>query len=164
MQHPGQKIIHRYFSVSLFLKAFDGLIETIGSLILYFTSIKTIDYLIFKLTSPELSEDPGDRISLWLVHLANNISLGAKNFVVIYFFLHGLVKILLAVFLLKKKAWAYPVAIIFIAIFVVYQLYRLSHHFASWLFVLTLFDIVVITLISLEYKYNLDKFKKPSLS
>jgi uncharacterized membrane protein len=151
MDNNTDRKIDILFKVSLFLKGVDGLIETFGALFFYFINLKTINNLIFKLTSRELSEDPGDRISLWLINLGQSLSLGVKNFAAIYLLLHGLVKVFLVVFLLKKKLWAYPVATVFISIFVIYQLYRLSHHYVLWLLCLTILDLIIIVLINYEY-------------
>ena len=54
--------------------------------------------------------------------------------------------------LLKHKLWAYPLSIIVFAAFIVYQLYRFTFTRGLGLIALSLFDLVVIWLIYLEYR------------
>jgi uncharacterized membrane protein len=54
--------------------------------------------------------------------------------------------------LLKQKLWAYPSAVIVFGAFIVYQLYRFTLTHSIGLIALSLFDLVVIWLIHLEYR------------
>ena len=56
--------------------------------------------------------------------------------------------------LLAKKAWAYPLAIIFLGLFILYQLYRMSYQFSIGLLVLTVFDAAFVLLILREYRLS----------
>ncbi|HVH78741.1 MAG TPA: DUF2127 domain-containing protein, partial [Stellaceae bacterium] len=69
-----------------------------------------------------------------------------------YLLSHGAVKLALVVALLCGMLWAYPVSIVVFTAFIVYQLclFTLSH--AIGLIVLTVFDLLVIWLIWLEYR------------
>jgi uncharacterized membrane protein len=65
---------------------------------------------------------------------------------------HGIVKLLLVVELLRNKLWSYPASLIVLGLFIVYQLYRYSYTHGAGLIVLTIFDILVMTLIWHEYR------------
>lgn len=69
-----------------------------------------------------------------------------------YFFSHGAVKIFLVWGLWKSKLWAYPVSIIFLGAFGLYQLYEILQQFSFVVTAFLLFNIVVIILIIHEYR------------
>jgi uncharacterized membrane protein len=54
--------------------------------------------------------------------------------------------------LLKNKLSAYPASLIALGLFVLYQLYRFSYTHAAGLIVLTVFDLLVMSLIWHEYR------------
>jgi uncharacterized membrane protein len=69
----------------------------------------------------------------WPPHLlrtAHRLTGSAVLFGAVYLLAHGLVKVILVAALLKDQLWAYPWMIAFVAIFIVYQSYRLS--FQPW--------------------------------
>lgn len=70
-----------------------------------------------------------------------------------YFFSHGIVKLFLVWGLWKEKLWAYPVAIAFLTLFSVYQIYELLLHYSGILFAFLIFNTVVIFLVIKEYRY-----------
>ena len=63
-----------------------------------------------------------------------------------------MVKILLVSSLLQRRLWAYPTAIVIFGAFLGYQLYRYSHTHSAWLLALTVFDLLLVILASLEYQ------------
>ena len=69
-----------------------------------------------------------------------------------YLLAHGVVKIGRVASLLRDRHWAYPAAITVFAAFIVYQLYRFTLTHGLGLIALSLFDLVVIGLIWLEYR------------
>jgi uncharacterized membrane protein len=60
--------------------------------------------------------------------------------------------VLLVIGLLRNKLWAYPVSLVALGLFIVYQLYRFSYTHGIGLIILTIFDIIVIALIYHEYR------------
>jgi uncharacterized membrane protein len=70
----------------------------------------------------------------------------------LYLLSHGIIKIILVVALLQQRLWAYPWLIVFLSIFIVYQIYRLVLHLSLGLLALTLFDIFIVALTVLEYR------------
>jgi len=148
----SQQHVHRLFAVSIFIKGVDGVLETIGGILLMFISPKALNSLVIVFTAHELSEDPDDWFATTLRHTVNNLSWDTKLFVSAYLVAHGLIKVFLVAGLLRKKLWAYPAALWFLGIFILYQLYRFSHTHALGLLALTVFDIFVASLVWLEYR------------
>jgi uncharacterized membrane protein len=73
----------------------------------------------------------------------------------VYLLAHGLVKVILVGALLKNQLWAYPWTIVFLGVFIVYQLYRLSLKPSVGLTALTIFDAVIAWLTYREYRKQL---------
>jgi uncharacterized membrane protein len=143
---------YRLFAVSVLIKGVDGVLETIGGILLMFVSPKALNSLVLFLTAHELSDHPNDWVATSLRHIVLNFSADTQLFVSGYLVAHGLVKVFLVAGLLRQKPWAYPAALWFLGIFILYQLYRFSHTHSLGLLVLSAFDLFVASLVWLEYR------------
>ena len=144
--------VQRLFSVSVLIKGVDGVLETIGGILVMFVDPKALSSLVISFTAHELSEDPDDWFATTLRHLVHNLSSDTQLFVSVYLIAHGLIKVFLVAGLLRKKLWAYPVALWFLGIFIVYQLYQFGHTHSLGLLALSAFDLFVASLVWLEYR------------
>lgn len=147
-----KKLLHQLFEATILVKGINGIWETFSGLLFLFLSKDAIKKLVLLAVQREIVEDKADFISNYLVKTANNISISTKNFVAIYLIFYGVMNLFLTIFLLKKKLWAYPVAIGFHLVFLVYQIHRYFSQYSSLLFALIILDIFTIILIWLEYK------------
>jgi uncharacterized membrane protein len=145
-------ILHHFFNISIIAKGVDGVLETIGGLLLFFISPNQIHSFIQRLTQHELSADHSDIIAKYLLNSTSHLTKGTTTFAAIYLLWHGAVKIGLVAALLMKRRWAYPAAIAAFSIFLVYQLYRYTHTHSQGLIVLSILDVIVILLTWFEYK------------
>jgi uncharacterized membrane protein len=148
----SQQQVHRLFAAGVLIKGVDGVLETIGGILFMFVDPKALSSLVIAFTAHELSEDPDDWFATTLRHVVQNLSSNTKLFVSAYLLAHGLIKVLLVAGLLRKRLWAYPAALWFLGIFIVYQLYRFSHTHALALLALSAFDLLVASLVWLEYR------------
>jgi uncharacterized membrane protein len=137
--------------MGVIIKGLDGALETIGGILFLLISRQTLNRLVINLTRPELLEDPDDSVANALRHTFNHLSTDGKIFGSIYLLVHGVVKILLVVCLLRGKLWSFPTAIAMILLFIIYQTYRLSTHYSWTLLFLTILDVAIIFLIRHEY-------------
>ena len=144
--------LDRVFWVSLILKALDGLLESIGGILLLFISPQQIGSIAHFLTQHELAQDHKDFVATHLVHYANAFTSAATLFAAIYLLAHGVVKVVLVVAVLKGKTAAYPWMIAFLVAFIIFQLYQIAQHFSLGLVFLTLFDAFIVWLTLREYK------------
>ena len=138
--------LDRLFEIGIILKGLDGLLETLGGLLLLAVSPATINRLTSRLTQHELSEDPHDFIANHLLHYAHGLTGSAVTFAAVYLLLHGVTKILLVIALLRNQMWAYPWMIAFLLIFIGYQLYRIALSPGIGLSALTAFDAFIVWL------------------
>jgi len=146
------RIVHLLFDISVIAKGIDGVLETVGGVLLLLTSPTQLHHIARILTQHELSEDPHDIVANYLLHSSQGLSAGAKMFGAMYLLWHGVVKVGLVTALLLSRRWAYPVAILAFLLFLAYQLYRYSHTDAPELLALSVMDVVVIVLTWFEYK------------
>jgi uncharacterized membrane protein len=147
--------LDRAFHVGLVLKALDGVLETIGGFILLFVSPASINHFVRWATAHELAQDPHDFVARHLLHSASMLTTSSTLYGAVYLLLHGVTKLVLIVFVLKDKLWAYPWLIALLGVFIAYQSYRLTQKASFGLAALTAFDVVVTWLTWREYQVKL---------
>lgn len=141
------------FRVSLYLKGLDGLLETLGGILLLLIKPEQINHLARWLTQGELSQDPHDFIANHILKTAHSLTGASLAFGAAYLLAHGAVKIVLVFEVLRDHLWAYLALIAVTSLFVVYQVYRLAAaKFSVSLLLLTLFDLLIIYLTQKEYR------------
>ena len=144
--------VHQIFEISVVLKAAHAAIECLGGLLLAFVSNESIHRLVGQLTQHEIVRDPHDLVAGALISLVQSLSLSTQNFDAFYLLSHGVVKMLLAIGLLRGKLWAYPASLVALGLFMVYQIYRYTYTHSAGLIVLTVFDVLVVILVWHEYR------------
>lgn len=136
----------------MWVKAFDGFIETIGGLLLLFTSSATIDALVRFLTKREFGEDPYDAVANFILSAGHKLG-EARLFGSLYLISHGALKIIIVYYLLKKDTRVYPWAITFLILFTIYQLYVTLHDHSLPYLVLAFLDAVIVFIVWREYTH-----------
>jgi uncharacterized membrane protein len=144
--------ISRIFRVSVTLKGIDGLLEVIGGILLLLVPARSINGLARILTQHELSQDPTDFIATHLRDGAATLTGSVTLFAALYLLVHGIVKVVLVIAVLRGNTGAYPWMIGFLIAFVIYQVYELVLHVTIGLTLLTLFDLLIIGLTVHEYR------------
>ena len=147
-----QQLRERLFRISVLLKGLNGALEILGGVALFAVSPAFILRTVALLTQDEIAEDPRDLVANSLRRAASHLSPASEHFAAIYLLIHGVIKIGLVGALLKRELWAYPAAVIVFGAFIIYELYRFALTHGLGLIALSLFDLVVIWLIYLEYR------------
>jgi uncharacterized membrane protein len=148
----SKDLLDRTFEIGILLKGLDGLLELIGGALLLAMSPATINRIVGTLTQHELSEDSHDVIASHLLRLSHGLTGQAVGLAAAYLLLHGIVKVVLVLALLRNKLWAYPWMIAFLVAFIGYQLYRIALHLTLGLSALTIFDGIIVWLTWREYR------------
>jgi uncharacterized membrane protein len=86
------------------------------------------------------------------LHSTSQLSRSTTLYGAIYLLSHGVAKVVLVVFVLRNKLWAYPWMIALLVLFIVYQTYRLTERPTVGLGLLTVFDGLVAWLTWREYR------------
>jgi uncharacterized membrane protein len=150
-EHP-RDLTDKAFRVGLFFKGFDGLLETVGGILLLLISPAQINRWAARLTEGELSQDPHDFIASHILKSAHHLTGASLVFGSLYLLSHGILKLVLVVEVLRDHLWAYKALIVVTALFVVYQLYRMIDKFSIGLLLLTILDLIIIYLTQKEYR------------
>jgi uncharacterized membrane protein len=150
-EHP-KDLTDRAFRLGLMFKFLDGLVETIGGILLLLANPAQINHLAERLTRGELSQDPHDFIASHILKTAHHLTGSALIFGALYLLSHGVVKLILVVEVWRDHLWAYAALIAVTALFVIYQLYRIANKPTLGLSLLTIFDLIIIYLTLTEYR------------
>lgn len=149
--HP-KTATDKAFRISLYLKGLDGLLEVIGGILLLLIKPAQINHFAHWITQGELSQDPNDFVAHHILKTAHQLTGASLVFGSIYLLSHGGVKIFLVYQVLRDRLWAYKALIVVLALFVIYQVYRMAVKFSVSMLLLTLFDLLVIYLTQKEYR------------
>jgi uncharacterized membrane protein len=152
--HIPEKTIYRIFKIGIIGKGIFALLDIIAALSLYFFGTGYLTRIVAKIAQGELLEDPGDGFGQFFLYVTSNFSSNVTTFVTLYLLVHGIINAVYVVGLLRERRWAYGFAMVSMSAFLLYQVYRLSHAFSPWLFMLTLFDVGIMLLIWHEYRYR----------
>ena len=144
--------LHQFFELAILVKGIDGVLELVGGVLAAFVPLSTLNRLIYAATAHELSLEPDDRVANALRSFADMLSISTKHYAAVYLLSHGLLKLLLVYGLWRERTWAFPSALVFLTLFVAYQVYRYFHTGSPWLLFFAAIDIAVAWLIWREYE------------
>ena len=111
-----------------------------------------------KLMSHELIEEPGDLLVNFTRNFLTHHPLQITYFLASYFIFWGLVDMVLSYNLIKHRLWAFPVSMVLVSLFIIYELVRVTHTHSLLLLWIIFVDMVILLLIGREYA----KLKKQS--
>ncbi len=158
---PREKVLHLLYTVGIWFKGIDGILEMVGGVLLLVIAKTALNRFVAALTQHELVEDPTDWVALHLRHAVRHISANTKLFASAYLLGHGTIKVWLVWGgLLRRKLWAFPTALAFLGAFICYQVYRILHRFSLGLVALTVIDFVVLLLIWNEYRVTKNEIRR----
>lgn len=139
------------FDVAIIAKGLNGVLELIGGVLLLLVTPTVVQHLVLQLTQGELAEDPRDWVANHLRAFADRLGASSLTYGAIYLLVHGIVKVVLVVELLRERMWAYPMMIVVLLGFIGYQLYRMTISPTAGLIALTLFDVVIVAMTGVEW-------------
>jgi uncharacterized membrane protein len=148
--HPST-LLDKIFEGGIILKGISGIAEFIGGLMLFFVPPSAIHSFLVFITQKEIVEDPHDVIANSVLHLGDHISTGSTAFIIIYLWVHALIKLIAVIGILRNQLWAYPFSLITLGILMLYQVYSIYVHVSIGMILLTVFDVFILWLIWREY-------------
>ena len=140
------------FRIAMVVKGLDGLIELVGGITLLLVSQAEVQKVIAAVVTRDLLGPPDGSLTRHFVAGTAEFASGSRTFAVLYLLLHGVLKLGLVIALLRHWLPAYPVAVVVLGLFVVYELYRATQTGSVLLPVLALVDVAVIVLVVREYR------------
>lgn len=137
------------FHISLALKALDGLIEVLSGLLLLVIRPAQIESWADK----QLLHHPHSALAAHVADWGHSIGKGSLLFASIYLLSHGIVKLFVVINVWRNRSWAYPLLLVVIGAFIVYQLfYLIFKKFTGGMVALTIFDFLIVYLTWIEYQ------------
>lgn len=149
---PRRGALRIAFLAAVAVKGLDGLIETLAGLAVAILGTQGIYDLVIQLTAPELDLHPASKTVHLLRHGASNLAHASSRFIMVWLIAHGIIKVALAVELLRGKSWIFPIAAAILSGFVIYMTYKISGHYSSWLLAFALFDLATVVLVLNEWR------------
>lgn len=149
---PGRSSpLHSAYLVAILIKGFDGAVEILAGLILKIIAPARLGEWVIRLTAPELT---GHHPAIHAIERgAERLVEGPHEFAIFYLLVHGLLKLGIAVALLRGGGrWLFPLASAILAGFVLYMSWRLSIRWSDWLLGFALFDLLTLALVLNEWR------------
>jgi len=140
------------FRISIILKALDAVIEIIGGVFLLFVTRSDITRLVTWLTRSTLAHNPHNYIATHLNSSAEHLAANSTLIGAIYLLSHGIIKLFVIINVLRDKYWAYPVLIIVLFGFSVYQIIDIINTHSIAVTLLTIFDVFIIIMTWIEWQ------------
>lgn len=159
----AEQRIRLYFLGSILLKGAISLLEVLAGGFLLFVPVSVPVQFLTRMIgnmSPQIVQ------SGLIAHLLHGLqALGGVSglFIAIYLLSRGLIKVILIVALLKNRLWAYPSSLVVLGVFVLYQCYQLVTGLSGFIVALTIFDLVVMWSIWMEYGMLKSRFSQSVL-
>lgn len=149
--HPTN-LFDKIFEGGILIKGVTGALEFIGGLLFLFVSPTVIHNFVVLITLHEITEDPRDKLSNLLLHSTQHIGAGSRAFIIVYLWIHAVIKLIAVIGIMKNQLWAYPFSLITLGALMLYQLYTIFFvHPTISMVLLTIFDVAILWLIWREY-------------
>jgi uncharacterized membrane protein len=152
MKHISEKTYRFVFLIGIAIKGVISVGEIALGVLFYSFDYTTLMKWMFYLTGDELTETNRDVFWKYTLHAMSGFSATPQSVWAFIFVSHGIVKTFLAIGLLKNVRWIYPASAIVFTLFVIYQCYQLTYAPSFLLAAITVFDIILIWLITREYR------------
>jgi uncharacterized membrane protein len=145
----------RLFRVAVILKGIDGGVQLLGGLLLIVVPPAAITGLANAIITRDLLGDPNGTLAHHLQTAASNFAGGGEGgtrlFAIVYLLAHGVIKLALVWALLKEIMIAFPIGVVVLSGFVVYEIWRAAHTHSIALPIFAALDVVIIVLVIREY-------------
>jgi uncharacterized membrane protein len=143
--------LHALFEATLLLKGILASLELLSGLGLWLIGNDQVIRFANWMTVHEVAESPHDPLVRWSVNALDGFSVERQHFFAIYLCAHGLLKLTLVILLARRVRWAFPVGMIMLAGFVVWQLNQWAHSPDIFLILISALDSLMIWLIWREW-------------
>jgi uncharacterized membrane protein len=145
-------LFHRAYQAAIAIKGLDGGIETLAGLLVAIAGTERLYNFAIWITAPEIASNPDSKTAHLIRHGASGLMHASETFVVFYLLVHGILKLGIAINLLRESDWIFPPAVVILTGFVIFMSYKLTVHWSAWLLGFALFDTLTIALVLNEWR------------
>ncbi len=143
-----EELLDVSFNTMLLSKSIFAFVEFISGLLLIFVPLDLIIATIHHLAlAISLSS-----FSTMITNAGKRLTNDAPLFAIVYLLLHGALKLVTLALLWKKILWSYPLSILLLVGFILYQIFEFFNHGSISMLVLCAVDVLMIILTLLEYR------------
>ncbi len=140
------------FRVLVVLKGLHGALELASGLLLLFFSAPHLAEILSRFAWHEMYVAGHPLLGRSLSGAAGHVTGGGKAFAVVYLLVHGGVKLALLVSVFRHMRRWYPVMLVLLGGFLLFELVRLAIRFSPVLAGLAAYDLLLVTLLWREYR------------
>jgi uncharacterized membrane protein len=148
----NRSLAHRAYLAAIAIKGLDGAIELVLGAVVAVVGTQRLYAFLIAVTAPEIAGNPDNRAALFVRHGATGLMHSSNLFVIVYLLAHGVIKLGIAINLLRGKSWIYPIAVALLIGFIAFMSYRLTTHWSDWLLGFALFDVLTVALVINEWR------------
>ncbi|AMM20678.1 hypothetical protein AX769_11670 [Frondihabitans sp. PAMC 28766] len=152
MTSARRPLLDRVFLWIVVIKGIDGAAELIAGAALWIIGPTVLGSWGTELATKVLEIDSDNQLAQSAQLSLSHLSTGSTLFAGGYLLVHGLVKLVLWWAVARQRYRLYPWMIGVLVAFVIYQVVELTLSWSTGLFVLSLFDVVIIVLTYVEYR------------
>ncbi len=139
------------FRLGMWWRVFYGVLRLILSFLLLHFIDSSFSSILYSFLSHEIIEDPNDFLIRVVYPFLESHTFTVTYFLAAYLFFWGIIDIFLSFYILRHKLWAFPVGIVLISLFVLYEIYRFTHTHSLFLAFIIIVDSFIIWLTYREY-------------
>ena len=150
--HQRTSLAHRAYLVAISIKGLDGAVELLLGVAVAILGAQRFSAWLISWSAPEIAANPEGHFMHFVRHSADEMAHASTAFVIVYLLVHGVLKLGIAINLLREKKWIYPVAVVVLGGFILFMGYRLSTHWSAWLLCFAGFDVVTLALVINEWR------------
>ncbi|HEY2643395.1 MAG TPA: DUF2127 domain-containing protein [Galbitalea sp.] len=157
-------LLDRFYFVAVAVKGIDGAVElVVGTLLLVFPTLPHVALESISAHALTWQTPIGQFVANYTEGLDDQLAAGGSAFLVVFLIAHGVIKLALVYCLLRRWYRAYPVALVVLALFFVYQLYLCVVQPTVAIILFAVLDAVIIVLVQREYKELRARAVKPAV-
>lgn len=149
----ASRLLEYLFFLSLILKGIDGVVEVLAGTTLLFLEKSDVLNFLTHLARYNFKAVSKDALVNSIAHFSSTFTDYMKFFVTVILLGSGSVKIVLAISLLLKKKWAFPVALVLLGLIILYESIQGILSKSLFIGIMTTLDVIVLLVISREYYY-----------
>lgn len=149
---PHPRLWHWLFEAGVAVKATLGGLEALSGIGLLLAPNALVLRLVGWLTHFQIAAEPHESAASVAKSLADHFSVHIQHFYGAYLAFHGGLKLAIMVLLWMRKLWAYPVAMVILALFAAYEGEEWLRDGSPFLAMLCVFDLFMIGLVWKEWR------------
>ena len=158
-RQKAKDLFNTIYDLGIIIKGIDGFLELAAGVLLWISPSLVHSILIG--IHNELTENPAHHVRQYVAqyvgHLDTQLAAAGMVFLIVFLISHGVIKLVLVYALLKKIVQAYPIALVVLGLFLVYQVYVFVREPTIGMAVFSILDAAIIGLVWREYKLLLSE-------